>query len=188
MSNISAITRQSTLIPLLGTQSVKPAGGDSDGDNDASGGGVAAAGGGAGASLLGNLLQSLEQLIGSIAAAPTAAANGAGANGASATGSGTAGAAAAVAPATAGQSQSVHGFVHALFQALREDGLGAPPTATSTSSSISAAAATTGAGAGQYADGLASSLASFLGGFLQTVQANAGVGMASTGGNVNAHV
>lgn len=112
---------------------------------------------GVGQNLLRNLLHSLQQTM---AGQPITAATGTVA--ATAVGSATTGVSRAMALASAppgagfnpGVAQDLHGFVHALFQALRQDGLGsvgAPAAATATAGGI-------GATGSQYAGGIVSSL------------------------------
>jgi hypothetical protein len=86
--------------------------------------------------------------------------------GATAAGATTAAATAATAAAgttSAGAAQSVQSFLHALFQALKADGLGPAGTSSAATAAGSAAASTgsagaTESGAGRYAGSLVSSL------------------------------
>jgi hypothetical protein len=107
---------------------------------------------GAAQGLLGNMLQSLQQSVGAQATAgtaaptPTAAATGTSAPGTSAGNS-------AAAAANPGVVQDLNGFMHSLFQVLRQEGAGGAAAATPSTGTASAAA-----GAGQYQGSLASSL------------------------------
>jgi hypothetical protein len=103
--------------------------------------------------LLGNMLQSLQQSVGSqatAAPAPTTAATGTTA--ASTTGTGAATAAAA-SPTVA---QDLSGFMHSLFQVLRQQG--SAGGASTTAAAPSTGSASAAGGAGQYQGSLASSL------------------------------
>ena len=101
--------------------------------------------------LLGNMLQSLQQTVGSQATAgpaPITAATGTTA--ASTTGAATA---AAASPTVA---QDLSGFMHSLFQVLRQQGSAGGASTTAAAPSIGSASAV--GGAGQYQGSLASSL------------------------------
>jgi hypothetical protein len=132
---------------------------------------------GAAQGLFANLLQTLQQAIGlptTPAITATAATTGTSATGtgtaastAASTTAGTASAATAAAPTVA---QDLHGFLHSLFQVLKQDGLGSGTGTAAASASTgtfgapagTGAAAVTGApavaGAGNYQGSLASSL------------------------------
>ena len=101
--------------------------------------------------LLGNMLQSLQQTVGSQATAgpaPITAATGTTA--ASTTGAATA---AAASPTVA---QDLNGFMHSLFQVLRQQG--SAGGASTTAAAPSTGSASAAGGAGQYQGSLASSL------------------------------
>jgi hypothetical protein len=112
---------------------------------------------GAAQGLLGNMLQSLQQAVGAQTTAGTAATSATattGTNAASKTGTGTSPATTAASP---GVAQDLNGFLHSLFQVLRQDGAAGAAAATpSTGTGTGTAAAV--AGVGQYQGSLASSL------------------------------
>jgi hypothetical protein len=110
---------------------------------------------GAAQGLLGNMLQSLQQAVGAQATAGTAANSTTavtGTNAASTTGTGTSAATTAASP---GVAQDLNGFLHSLFQVLRQDGAAGAAAATPSTGTGTAAAV---AGVGQYQGSLASSL------------------------------
>jgi hypothetical protein len=109
---------------------------------------------GAAQGLFGNLLQTLEQIIGVQPAATTAPTAATGVGGV--TGTGTAVSAVSGASATAANpalAQDLSGFLHSLFQVLKQESAGA-----GTGAAASSAGAPAAAGAGQYQGSLASSL------------------------------
>jgi len=154
-------------VNFLGHARKKP----SLGDSASNAGGIGQIPAGAGQNLLSNALQALEQAIGSQSAS---AIPGAGtttpAVGAATTAGASSGATAAAASATGATGttnvkQELQGFLHSLFQALKQQGLGggagAATASTAATSSASAAVAGAGAAAGgpsQYAGSLESSL------------------------------
>ena len=113
---------------------------------------------GAAQGLLGNMLQSLQQAVGAQTSAATAAnsttaAIGTGAaSTASTAGTGTSAATTAASP---GVAQDLNGFLHSLFQVLRQEGAAGAGAATPSAGTGTAAPA---AGVGQYQGSLASSL------------------------------
>jgi hypothetical protein len=118
---------------------------------------------GAAQGLLGNMLQSLQQAVGAQSAAATPATPATPATSTTAaTGTGTAsttgtGTSAAATPASPGIAQDLNGFLHSLFQVLRQEGTAGAAAATPSTGSGTGTAAAVG-GAGQYQGSLASSL------------------------------
>jgi hypothetical protein len=101
--------------------------------------------------LLGNMLQSLQQTVGAQATAGTAASTSTTA--AAGTSAPSTGNSAAPTAASPGVAQELNGFMHSLFQVLRQEGAGGTAAATASTGTPSAAA-----GVGQYQGSLASSL------------------------------
>src|ERR1700691_6061448 len=105
--------------------------------------------------LLGNMLQSLQQAVGAQATAATAATSTTAATGTSAAGTTGTGTSAATTAASPSVAQDLNGFMHSLFQVLRQEGAAGAAAATPSTGTGTAAAA---GGAGQYQGSLASSL------------------------------
>jgi hypothetical protein len=115
--------------------------------------------------LFSNLLQTLEKIIGVQPSSATSAAAGTGAVPATGTASGTTASSASgstTPAATAAVTQDLNGFLHSLFQVLKQDGLGGTAnTATTAASTVPAPASgslAASTGAGQYQGSLVSSL------------------------------
>src|ERR1700690_4481591 len=154
-------------VDFLGHSRKKPTLGDSA--NNA--GAIGQIPAGAGQNLLSNALQALEQAIGtqSASAIPGAAVSPTSAGALTSVGA-SAGATASASAATtldpSNVKQDLHAFLHSLFQALKQQGLGGGAGATASTASAAAGAAsnsTAGSGSGangigQYAGGLESSL------------------------------
>jgi hypothetical protein len=100
--------------------------------------------------LLGNMLQSLQQTVGSQTTGTAATTAATGTTAASTTGAGTA------AAATPTVAQDLSGFMHSLFQVLRQQG--SAGGASTTAAAPSTGSASAAGGAGQYQGSLASSL------------------------------
>jgi hypothetical protein len=121
--------------------------------------------------LFSNLLQTLEQIIGVQPSSATPATAGAGAVSAAGTAAGTAAHAAAgsatsaASASTPAVAQDLNGFLHSLFQVLKQDGLGSGTGAATPASAGTALSTGTGAspGAGQYQGSLVSSLQTLIG-------------------------
>jgi hypothetical protein len=143
-------------------------------DNGIAGSGIAGSGSGIGSGAIGsvgqlpvgattglfsNLLQSLEQVVGAQSSTSVSAAAGvpAAASGAAAA---TAVSGASPAAATAPLSQNLQAFMHSLFQALQQDGLGSGAGASAAAGVPAAAsgAPVAAAASGQYQQGFISSL------------------------------
>jgi hypothetical protein len=108
---------------------------------------------GASQPLLGSMLQSLQQVVGSQATGTTAASSAIGTTAAGTTGAGAATAPIAESPTVA---QDLSAFMHSLFQVL-QPGASAGGAGTTTAAPSTGSASTAG-GAGQYQGSLASSL------------------------------
>lgn len=153
-------------VDFLGHSRKKPTLGDSA--NNA--GAIGQIPAGAGQNLLSNALQALEQAIGtqSASAIPSAVSpTSAGAlTSIGASAAATAPASAATALDSSNVKQDLHAFLHSLFQALKQEGLGSGAGGTTSTAGAAAGAAsntTAGSGSGvngigQYAGGLESSL------------------------------
>jgi hypothetical protein len=159
MSSIAIANAASTTLPTVNFRSHGHAHGgrkmssEMESQNASSIGNVGQMPVGAAQGLLGNMLQSLQQAVGAQTSAATAA------NATSAaTGTGTAsavtGTSAATTAASPAVAQDLNGFLHSLFQVLRQEGAAGATAATPSAGTGTAAAA----GVGQYQGSLASSL------------------------------
>jgi len=162
MSSIAIANAASTTLPTVNFRSHGHGGHKKSSDMESqSASGIGSVGQmpmGAAQGLLGNMLQSLQQAVAAHAAAATAAPSTTAATattGTSAANTGT-GTSAATA-ASPGVAQDLNGFLHSLFQVLRQEGAAGAadaPASTGTGTGTAAAAA----GAGQYQGSLVSSL------------------------------